>query len=426
MLGILKYGQRLIAKSIHEEIELRKNFWSLFSTHLIFSIVSLLLYCLFTVYFVEENFYIFIIESIYVASALFDITWLFYGLENFRNVVVKNAAVKIFELILVFRYVKCPDDLWIYALISSIGIFLGQIALLPNALKAVPPIKFKIRDMKVHLKPMLILSISVIAVSLYTVFDKTLLGILTPKENVAFYEYSNKIVNIPKTFISVIGTVMFSRACKYVAINDMAMQKKYANMSLMLTGFIGMGAIFGLMGVSETFVLIYYGQEFTACAPIIVGLAPLVIVIGIGDIIRTQYMIPNEMDAEYIKCSIYNAIVNLVLSISLITLLPENFKIFGAVVGTVSAELFGCIYQFNLCKDFIKIKDIITSIFPFFVNGLVMWIILIVISANMNDSFFKLLTLISVGGISYLSMTILYLKHYDRKKWESVLVLFKN
>lgn len=94
MLGIARHGQRIISENANDEIKLRRSFWSLFTVHIIVSIISLLIYMLFIVFFVRDNITIFIVEMLYVASAIFDITWLFYGLENFKSVVIKNTLVK--------------------------------------------------------------------------------------------------------------------------------------------------------------------------------------------------------------------------------------------------------------------------------------------------------------------------------------------
>ena len=189
MLGISRHGQRIISKYSSDEIQLRKAFWSLFAAHLLTASISICCYFCFILFFVKSNTNIFLIQTLYVLSAFFDVTWLFYGLENFRSVVIKNAGVKVLECILIFSLVKSPDDLWKYTLIASGGLLLGQMVMLPQAIMIVKPIRFSKEDFLQHIKPLLIFSISVIAVSLYTVFDKTLIGILSNKENVAFYEY---------------------------------------------------------------------------------------------------------------------------------------------------------------------------------------------------------------------------------------------
>ena len=106
MLGIARHGQRIISENSNDELQLRKSFWSLFAVHCIVSIISLIVYVSVVLLFIKSDRLVFIIETFYVASALFDITWLFYGLENFKSVVIKNAIVKIVECICIFLFVK--------------------------------------------------------------------------------------------------------------------------------------------------------------------------------------------------------------------------------------------------------------------------------------------------------------------------------
>ena len=65
-------------------------------------------------------------------SALFDIVWFFYGIEQFKIVVLRNTIVKLLELVLIFSLVKTKNDLLIYTLIMSGSVLLAQICVLPN------------------------------------------------------------------------------------------------------------------------------------------------------------------------------------------------------------------------------------------------------------------------------------------------------
>ena len=50
MLGIARHGQRIISENANDDIKLRKSFWSLFTVHIIVSIISLLIYLAFVVF----------------------------------------------------------------------------------------------------------------------------------------------------------------------------------------------------------------------------------------------------------------------------------------------------------------------------------------------------------------------------------------
>ena len=405
MLGITRHGQRIIAARRDDKQALGKAFWSLFCVHGVFSILAIVFYLLFTFLFGDEDKTIFYIQSIYVVSALFDITWLFYGLENFKSVVIKNFVLKIVECILIFCLVKRSEHLWIYTLIVSGSMLLGQAIMLPQAVRYVRPVKFNWKDIKEHFKPLLILFIAVVAATLYTVFDKTLLGIMSTKENVAYYEYSNKIISIPMTVIGVICTVMFPRACASIASGDIKNAQKYMDYSLHFTCFLGIGAIFGLLGIANLFSVLYYGESFAVCGNIIISLSPNIFIIQLGNIIRTQYMVPNHMDKELTICYIINAILNIVLSVLIIPVLG----VYGAVIGTLAAELCGIIFQLILCRKFLSFKKVILTMIPYTLFSAAMFGIIYLIRLFCNVSWWDLLLQIVVGAGLYCILCAIYL-----------------
>lgn len=417
MLGISRYGQRIISENSNDDLKLRRSFWSLFTTHIVVSVISLLIYLVFITFFIKENKIIFNIELLYVASAMFDITWLFYGLENFKSIVIKNALIKIFECICVFIFVKQSDDLGIYVFINAVSILIGQAIMLPQAVKAVKPIKFTKEDVKKHIRPLFIFSISVIASFMYTVFDKTLLGVMSTKENVAFYEYSNKIINVPKTIIGVTGTVMFPRVCRLVVEGDISSQRKYIRYSYFVTSFLGMASLFGLMGISDTFSTVYYGESFKVCGKIMKCMAPLIYIIGAGDIIRTQYMIPNHMDKQFNVCIIFNAVINFILSVLLIPIIG----VYGAVIGSVFAEIFGLVVQMVICRKFIKVTEILKELVPFIFIGFLMLVSIKCIEIVGETSLIELVLELVVGGFVYCILTILYILLFRKEIKKSIM-----
>lgn len=412
-LGILKHGQRIIAQKSKDEIELRKTFWSLFFLHAITSIVCLVIYLIIFGIVLDSDRIVYLIQSLYVASALFDITWLFYGLENFKSVVIRNAIVKIVECVLIFALVKNSKDLYLYTFIACGSLLLGQLIMIPQAMKTVKPIKFNWENCKEHIKPLLFFSISVIAVSAYTVFDKTLLGWMTTKENVAYYEYANKIISLPRTFVTIIGTVMFPRACKMASEEKTEEQKRYLKISLLVVAFIGMASLFGLASISKQFSILYYGETFATSGDVMVAMCAVPLIIGLGDIVRTQYLIPNHMDKEYTICIVLNAVVNLILSASLIPVIG----IYGAVVGTCAAELFGCVFQIIICRKFISPLEIVKALIPFTISGAVMFVAIKLVAVCLDQGIVSLLIQVGVGAFIFVFLSALYIFFFEKDIW---------
>ena len=413
-LGIAKHGQRIIASNRDDKEKLRKTFWSLFTLHSMVSLFSLLLYVSFCFLFLNENsFPLYLIHILYVASALFDITWLFYGLENFKSVVIRNAIIKLAECILIFLLVRSRDDLIIYALIMVGSVFLGQFVLLPQAIKEIKPIRIGLKDTLTHIKPLLLLFISVVAASLYTVFDKTLLGLLATKDDVAYYEYANKIINIPKQLIGVIGIVMFPRICKVYSENKVDEQKSYIDFSMLLVCASSLAFVFGIMAIGRKFALLYFGEEFAQSGDAMVFMAPLIYIVMVGDIIRSEYLVPASKDFLYTICISISAVLNIVLS----CLLIPHYGFYGAIIGTTVAELFGLVFQIVCINSFYPFTKILKNSIPFAICGAIMFAVVYHLDAIFPNTIGYLLLELAIGVVLYLLLALVAVTIFFKKKF---------
>ncbi len=410
MLGINRHGQRIIAQRRSDLLALRKTFWSLYVVHLIASALSLLAYAIYILFICKSDVNIALIQTIYVVSAALDITWLFYGLEKFKIVAIRNAVIKVAETVCIFLFVHSSADLGIYTLIMCISICLGQFVMIPQAVSAIPPIRFTRKDMAEHLKPLFTLFAAVIAVTLYTIFDKTLLGILATKEDVAFYEYSDKIIKVPRTLIAVVGTVLFPRACICAAEKKTNELNRIFQNCVIVTSILGFAFCFGLAAVSKTFAVLFYGNSFAICGEVMISMCPLILIIGLGESIRQCYIYPYKMDSTMVKILFINAAVNIALSAALI----PRIGIYGAVVGTIGAEAFGLIAEIWVGRQYMSIKNFIKNIVPFAVIGVIMYFCVRLTANAWDGTVAALLVQIVVGIVVYVVLTLLYAVLFDK------------
>ena len=422
MLGINKHGQRIISQRRSDIAQLRKTFWSLFSLHFAVSCVSILAYVFYVIVICRSDKEVAFAQTLCVASAAFDLTWLFYGLEKFKTVTIRNAVVRIINTICIFALVKSPSDVIIYTIIMAATVCAGQIILFPQVFSAIPLIRFTNADIKEHVKPLLTLFAAVVAATLYTVFDKTLLGLMASKESVAYYEYSDKIINIPKTFIAIISTVLYPKACQYAGQKDYDGMQRNMETSLTVTSLIGFAAAFGLLSVADQFALLYYGEEFAICGSIISMMCPLILIICIGETVRSQYIYPLKMDMTMVKVLSLNAVVNLVLSASFIPILGIN----GAVVGTIAAELTGLIIEIYLVRKYVTAGWMMRICAPFAIVGAVMYVAVRMVASLTGAGWISLLIQILSGGVVYCLGTLLYMYFFKRELLNSTVKEFKG
>ena len=205
-LGVDNYGNRSIA-SCREDVEKRsKTFWGIYIIQMITSVISILAYMLLILIFVEKNRDVYFIQLLYIGSVIFDVSWFFFGMEQFRITTIRSLFSRTIIIICVFLFVRAGKDLWIYTCIMSACFLLEQLLLLPRLFHQVRRVSLKWEDIVCHIVPNLKLSVPLLALSIYHWSDKIMLGVfLSSTAIVAFYTYAENIINLPNGGKSSVG-----------------------------------------------------------------------------------------------------------------------------------------------------------------------------------------------------------------------------
>ena len=397
MLGINNYGNRTIAKVKDDKEKLSKSFLSIYSIQLFMTIVMTLIYLIYIFIFDNQYKTIALIQTIYLVATLFDINWFFFGLEEFKVTITRNTVLKLLSLILIFIFVKEINDLWKYTLILSGCALLSQLLLLPFLKKHIKFVKITKKDIKTHIKPMLILFIPVISVSLYKIMDKIMLGSMANIKEVGYYEQAEKIINVPLSVITALGTVMLPRISNLVANSKKDIVMMYIKKSVNLMMFFAFGTCFGMIAISDSFVPLFLGNEFTNSIILLNLISITIIFISFGNITRTQYLIPYERDKDYTMSTILGAVINLVINYLLI----PKYQGIGACIGTIFAELFVMIYQIFAVRKELPIVDYFKICTKYFIISLIMFIIIYPINYIDMNSILKISIQVILGTIIY-------------------------
>lgn len=404
-LGISMYGQREIASNKNNKEALTRKFWSLFYVHSVFSILSFIAFIIFFTVSKQIGLYVFIIP--YVISALFDVTWFFYGLENFKLVTIVNASLALLKMCLVFVLVKNNNSLWVYQLISFGSVLLSQLCIFLFAVKVVgKPVKVLPHECFHHLKPILYFALAAIALTLYTYLDRTLLGIMVhdSKKSVAYYECADKVVAVPRMIITTLGTVLYPKMCAYAANKDKDKIRGYTLFSIDWTTFLSLGSIFGLIAMAVPFSMLYYGDSYIVSGYAMMMMAPLIFIISLGSICRTQYILPQKKDKIFLIAISLNAVVNLSLNVALI----PRMGIYGVVLSSIVSELVGLLFQLYHCRKEFPFRYLLKSTIIHLSASFLMYVILLGVSKFINpDSWVRILLLFVIGILVYLLSIIL-------------------
>lgn len=413
MLGIGNHGNRSIAAVRDDRKKLNKTFSSIYSLQVITFSIAILAYAIYLVLFVKDNRLIVLLQLVYVTSGLFDIGWLFFGLEQFKLTVARNTLIKISTVVLMFVFVHKPSDLWKYTLIMSAGTLFSQAYLWLYVKKYVSFEKCSVKEITSNIKPVLILFIPVLAYSIYKVMDKIMLGNMSSYDQVGFYNNAEKIINIPMGIITALGTVMLPRMSNIVANGDKKRVDDYIRISAKLVTLLSSAIAFGLMGVSSVLAPVFFGDEFIACGEIIRLLSVTVFFIAWANVIRTQYLIPNKRDSIYLTSTMVGAILNLIINWVLIPKYQAN----GAAFGTIVAEFSVMLVQMVAVKNELPMRKYIMSYSPILIIGLIMAVLVDRIGIKLGVSVSTLAIQILAGGFFFCIATIAYLRISNDEMW---------
>lgn len=415
MLGVENYGNREIARVRDDQEKRNSTFWEIFSIQCVLTTLLTAVYILYISFAHLENRLIYGLQLFYVVSAGFNINWYFWGVEKFKITVIRNAVIKVITTLCIFIFVRGNDDLWLYTIIISMGMLLSNIAVWPFLLKEVKRVKVSFWGVKRHIKPDLILFVPVVAVSLYNVMDKIMLGALSTYSEVGYYTYAEKIVQVPVTVIIALGTVMMPRISNLMAKGKEEECKRLFDKAMLFVLFTGLAFTFGMANLSSVFSDWYYGNSFTRCGEFMMLLAPVIIFKSWANLVRTQYIIPKGFDNIYILSVSMGAVANLILNAILI----PRYQGIGAIIGTVVAEFVVCFIQTWKTSKFVDFKPYYIEFIIFALIGLLMYVGMEMAKKLLSgaSSFMVLIICFFIGGCIYCFCSFVYLSLSKRNAW---------
>ncbi len=398
-LGVVNHGSRSIAAVQNDKEKRSMVFVSIFCVQFFFSLFVTVIYVIYVLLFLQEYRIIAMLQTLWVATAMVDISWAFMGMENFKVTVLRGISIKVISLVMIFIFVRNPAELWIYTLIVAGSAISGNLVLWMSKKKYFRRVIPDKKDIFAQIKPMFILFIPTIAVTIYTMMDKIMLGRISGTIYVSYYEYSSKLVSIPMGFITSFGAVMIPRMS---ALANAGISENQKNdticKSLVFVMFLGVAFSFGLASISDVLIPIYYGAAFFPCVILLKIVAIKLPAMAWANVIRTQVLIPEHKDKEYIISLFIGAAVNLLLNLYFIS----KYQAVGAAIATVIAEIAVCMVQSMFFSNKkVLVKPILYSI-GYLLIGVGMYAVVQNVGKYLMSPLWNLAIEVIVGSIFYL------------------------
>lgn len=402
-LGVADYAQREIAYQQDNQHLQSRTFYEVNLIRFLLVGLSLCIY-----YFVVSRFsgdhLIYWYQALNIVAVLFDISWFFQGLEEFGKIVLRNFIIKFASIILIFVLIHQPDDLNKYVCLIGMMNVLSGLSIwfyLPKYLVPVPRREIKpLRNFSIIIQMFL----PQIAIQIYTVLDKTMIGVMTgsPLEN-GYYEQAEKVVKLSLTIVTSLGTVMLPRIAYAYAHKDYETIKTNMMRSYRFVWFLTMPMFFGFIAISNNFVPWFFGPGYDKVVPLMQILSGLVIAIGLSNVTGVQYMLPTNQQNKLTLTVVCGAIVNFVLNLFLIPILQSV----GAAIASLIAEITVTAVQFYIVRNVFSIAEIGRLSIKYLFSGLIMFAVTCPLNIYLSPSIIHTFITIAAGGLIYIGILLL-------------------
>ena len=406
LLGLENYGPRAIAQAKDDKPTLNRTFSAIWKMQLLVAGLTLLVWCGYVAFIAGEEKQIAFHLTLMSVSCLVNVDWCLMGLDQFKPIALRNTAVKLLAAAAVFIFVRKPEDLWIYAFVWSLSTFIGCASCFLSLRRKVNFVPVTWKEALTHLKPCALLSISVIAVSVYRQMDKVMIGALADMTQTGLYENAEKIILCLAGFISAVGTVMLPKVSHMTAQGRMEDVKKHidASMDMVMCMVCALG--FGLASVAVEFAPLFYGTDFAESGLLMIPLSMTLLTIGFANVIRTQWVLPQKRDGIFVKSVLTGAVVNVVLNAILI----PQYGAMGAVVATAAAELSVPVVQFIILRRELPYLRYMKYVLTYSVIGLMMVGVVRLAALLPVSGWLGLAVQVAAGGFVYVALCVVWWK----------------
>lgn len=367
MLGVNRYGVREVARVRDDARALARTTAEIFAVTAASTLVVWV--CLIASLFLVERFgadrLLFFVNGFTVLCNTLGAAWFFQGIEQYRYISVRGVVVRAVCFIGVLLLVHEPGDYLVYAVllvasaaVANIVNFVYMLRILRQGLReqegsepsggrgtAFPDGAF--RPLR-HLRPLLVFSVIVAAISIYTMLDTVMLGFMSSNAQVGFYTAAIAVKNALVALVSALSNVLLPRAAYLLGQGDQAGFKQLVRKAVRTVLLISVPLAVIVCIVAKPLMTWYAGADFAQAGPVLSVVAVAVVPIGLSVIFCDEVMIQIGMEKRCTWIYLGAAAVDFVCNLALIPV----FGALGAAIATTFVECGITVVEFLIVRRF--------------------------------------------------------------------------
>jgi O-antigen/teichoic acid export membrane protein len=286
---------------------------------------------------------VFFISMLYCLSETLFPIWYFQGIERMKYIAIINIITRILSSCLIFVFIKNAEDYINVPLVLGTGTVLGAVIGLFIVFRRYHH-SFKILSIYQlvnSLKENIPLFISNVSSQIYVNANKLIVGSFLGMQDVAVYDIADKIVNLLKVPILLIGQTLFPRVSRD---KDVSFVKK-----AMLLVFVFFIVVYtGVSLFANPLIKLFSGTVNANAATLLRLLSLSLLPICLGLFFAELLLVPFGKLRDYARMRAFSLFIYLSLIGMLIKL--HQIGLYQLAVVIVVVESFVLFYSYFLCK----------------------------------------------------------------------------
>ena len=371
LLGIYNYGLREIARKRDCKEETNSIFKNLFVLGLISNIIVFIIYFLFVYYTINDPVLkkIIYVQGFGIIGQILYIEWINEAFEDYKFITLKTIAIRVFSLCAVFLFIKNDGDYYKYVAITTATVVANNIVSFVHIHKYVD-LSFSKLCQNIHIKPLIIPLFTILILNntnlLFTVADKTILGIYQPSEEVAFYGVGQKISEMIRILFLSLVYVMIPRLSYYLE-NDFGAYKTGIKQMIRINFLLIAPVSVGLFALSKEIVLIFAGNQYANAIPSMQLFALRVFILSTEAIVYNQVIFLFRKENFLMKANALCGLLNVVFDFTLCQCINSSTAILTTLICEGLFQIMCYIYIYKKLQldiglfKFANLKYIIIS-----------------------------------------------------------------
>lgn len=393
-LGFSTYAIREGAKIRNNQSDIDRFSSEIFTFNILSTFFSYVILLLIIVFGSSLHKYaiLLIVLSLQILSQTIGREWINAIYEDYIYLAIRYILFQFLSLILLFIFVKKPDDYINYALIVVVSNSGSSFINYFHTRKFCNVKLVLTKKIFRHAKPALIFFATTIAITIYVSSDTTLLGLFCGDYSVGIYSMSVKIYSIIKTVFAAAISVTIPRL-SILSVNrqnDELLHKTLENIYNSILS-ICFPSIIGIIVLAPNIILLLSDYSYIESVASLRLLSIALIFCQIGYFWGQCVLYPFGKERIVLRGTIVSAIINVLLNVVLIPLWKQN----AAAMTTIIAEGVSALIFAISARKYVLFKPNIKLYLKIFVGSSCIPLVnYFIVKISVNNLYHILLTII--------------------------------